>query len=602
MTRTDDAGMITAPAPIGGAQLRKLHEQFVDDPLGTDLSALRPVIARSWSRSLKWSVSPGRRHFAEYREPRIDEQMLQCAEPVLDELERMCADTGATIYLADQDGTISAVRGQPDHRDPHTAAEPGSAMSEDVAGTNSDGTALEEGRPVQVWGAEHFCEGMQNNYCTSVPVFDPLRRSVRAVLSLSVPERVARDLDARSMALIAQGAATELTQRLTARLAVREQRLLASYLAEMRKRGSDSVVVMDDRTTIVSKGALHFLSQDDYAVLAGYARQSERLDRPFESEVRLGPGAIFELQARPITTDGETIGSVIRLRPPKQTPKRPHISSKRRSDPFDTLIGESLAIRRVLEVASTVVRRRMPAYIVGESGTGKSLLAMAMAERLAADAVGFDCAEAGFASAKAADQLRVHLDGGAAVVLRHTDRLQPDSIRLLSETLGRYENPPVILTMANLRDDALELTNALVGVEIDMPPLRSRRDDIPLLVAHFLSSGDHGVTRVSPGLMRALVEADWTQNVAQLREFVETAAARCTFSELSAQHLSDAQQRTLARNPLSRLEEAELHQIREALVDAGGNRVRAAELLQIGRSTLYRKIENYTRRGFTMEV
>lgn len=594
-------------APIGqtperSRQLRALHERFVTDPVNTDLSSLRPVIAQSWMRSLQWNVSPGLRTFEQYRQPRVDEQLLRCAKPVLDDLERMSADTGVSIYLADQDGTIAAVLGEAQRAGAERVAAPGTVMSEDITGTNSDGTALEEGRPVQVWGAEHFCEGMQHLYCTSVPVFDPLRRSVRAVLSLSMPERLIEEADARSMALIAQGAAAELTQLLAARLAVREQALLASYLAETRKRGADSVVVMDDRTTIASKGALLMLGQSDYAVLAGYARESERLVTPVEREVRVGPGSVLHVHARPITSGGEAIGSVIRLRQPKESQTvLPRPSAPRRTDGFDALIGESLSLRRALDVATTVVRRRVPAYLIGERGTGKSRLAEAIAAGLAQSTVTVDCAGQEADNRERTAQLRTALDSGAAVVLRHIDTLSPVARRMITDLLGAYDGPPVVLTMSSLRDETIELTNALGGVEIEMPPLRNRREDIRLLVAHFLATSSHGVSRVSPPLLRALTEADWTGNVAQLRSFVDTAAARCSFSELGIPHLSEAHQRTIARNPLSRLEEAELQQIREALTDAGGNRVRAAELLQIGRSTLYRKIEMYTRRGYGIE-
>jgi sigma-54 dependent transcriptional regulator, acetoin dehydrogenase operon transcriptional activator AcoR len=594
--RSDIREQRISRAPNSTAQLRALHERFICDPADTDLSSLRPVIAQSWQRSLQWNVRPELRTFEEYRQPRVDEQLLRCAKPVLDSLQQISADTGATIYVADQDGTIAAVLG--DER----VAAPGTAMAEDITGTNSDGTALEEGRAVQVWGAEHFCEGMQHLYCTSVPVLDPLRRSVRALLSLSMPERLVSEADARSMVLIAQGAASELTQLLAARLAAREQALLASYLAEIRKRGADSVVVMDDRTTIASKGALHMLGQSDYAVLAGYARESERLDEALEREVTVGPGTMLQVHARPITSAGETIGSVIRLRPPKAaktvSPRQPNA---RRTDRFDALVGESTTLRRALDVAGTVVRRRMPAYIIGEHGTGKSTLADAMAAQLAQDVVTLDCARQAVADRAVIARLRRELTAGSAVVLRHADALKPEMRAMVADLLGAFESPPVVLTMSSLRDEAMQLTNALGGVEIEMPPLRNRRDDIPLLVAHFLASAPHGVMRVSPPLMRALTEADWSGNVAQLKDFVDTAAARCNFSELGTQHLSEAHRRVIARNPLSRLEEAELQQIREALAGTDGNRVRAAELLQIGRSTLYRKIETYTRRGYNLE-
>lgn len=584
-----------AGAITNNASVRALHERFVTDPQNTDLSSLRPVIARSWRRSLQWDVDPSLRSFEKFREPRVDDQTLQAAAPVLADLERIASDTGVSLYLADQDGTIAIHRGT-------GVASPGGAMSEDVFGTNSDGTALEEGRAVQVWGAEHFCTGMQHLYCTSVPIFDPLRRSVRAVLSLSMPEQMVRDCDARSMILVAEGAAARLSQILTARLAVREQALLSSYLAEVRKRGAESVMVMDDRTTIASKGALNLLTQDDYAVLAGYARESERLAAPVEREVLLGADTVFRVQARPITSAGETIGSIIRVREPKPS-KQLHRTAQppRRADRFDALIGGSLSVRRVVELASTVVRRGMSAYVLGEYGTGKSLLAEAMAHQLADDYVVVDCADWDGGADGSSRRVGDTLDAGSAVVLKHVDALDAEARDVVLKLLDSRHAPRVVLTMRRLRDDLIDLTGALDGIEIEMPPLRNRRDDIPLLVAHFLATAAHGVMRVSPGLLRSLTQAEWSGNVRQLKEFIDVAAARCNFSELGVQHLSDAHQRVIARSPLSRLEEAELQQIREVLADTDGSRVRAAEILQIGRSTLYRKIETYTRRGFPLE-
>lgn len=593
-----------AQPAVSNLHLRKLHERFVTDPAGTDLSVLRPVIARSWARSMQWSVRPDLRRFDEYRDPRTDDLLMQCAGPILDELERVSADTGAIIYLADQDGTIAAVRGGDSGGGKVVeVAEPGTAMAEDITGTNSDGTALEEGRPVQVWGAEHFCEGMQHLCCTSVPVLDPIRRSVRAVLSLSIPEANTNENDKRSMALIAQGAVAELIERLKARLAVREQALMASYLAELRKRGGDAVVVMDDRTTIASKDAMHILRQSDYAVLAGYAQESERLAHTVERDVVLGSGMALQVHAAPVLSAGESIGSIIRLRSPKQRKKSGLLttSSPQRMDGFDSVVGESRALRRTVDVARTAVRRRMPAYVVGERGTGKTHLANAMAHELAVHILTMDCADEPKFDQAEIDRVGVQLKEGGAVVLRHADHLSANACAALTDLVQSQEYPAIILTMGSIRDGILPLTNGLAGVEIEMPPLRNRREDIPLLVAAFLAGATHGVSRVSPALLRAITETDWIGNVGQLRDFINTAAGRCSFAELDFGNLSDSQRRAIARVRLSRLEEAELHQIRVALGDAGGNRVQASELLQIGRSTLYRKIDSYTRRGFSLD-
>lgn len=82
---------------------------------------------------------------------------------------------------------------------------------------------------------------------------------------------------------------------------------------------------------------------------------------------------------------------------------------------------------------------------------------------------------------------------------------------------------------------------------------------------------------------------------------LEGAATRAGAGELRSEHLADEHRRILARAPLSRLEEAELAQIRDAVAEAGGNRARAAQMLQIGRSTLYRKAEAYARRGYAID-
>src|SRR5262249_51575688 len=151
----------------------------------------------------------------------------------------------------------------------------------------------------------------------------------------------------------------------------------------------------------------------------------------------------------------------------------------------------------------------------------------------------------------------------------------------------------VVMTATRLTNDVMSFSAALRGIEIHMPPLRVRRDDIPLLTAHFVQSLSHGPSRASSRLLRLLAGADWPGNVRQLREVVATAATRATGAEINVDDLAYAHQTAVARNPLSRLEEAELHQIRDALTEANGNRVKAAAILQIGRSTLYRKIEMY---------
>ncbi|MGV0806619.1 sigma-54-dependent Fis family transcriptional regulator [Mycolicibacterium setense] len=587
---------------IDPAQLRALRESFIADPDGTDLTSVRPVIERSWRRSRMWNIDPDRRSFEEIVEPRLDEMVLRTAEPVLAQLETIASNTGASVFLSDPQGTITLFRGDPEVRRLTERVFPtfGGTMSEDVAGTNAEGTAIEEGGTVQIWGAEHFVESLQAFCCTSVPIHDPLRRSVRGFLSLALPNDIGMDMNPNFVAMITKGAAAELTRLMSEKLSIREKSLLDTYISEVRKRGGESVVVMDGRTAIATRGALELLQPSDYAVLAGYALESNQFSRPLEREILLDKQRKLHLRASPISSSGEVIGSVIRLSIPNDElalPKRG--KTRARTDSFTTLVGESLSLRRALDVAQTAVRRRMPAYIVGEAGTGKLRLAEAMATHLAPKWITLDCAtKSGKPFGLAA--FRAALDDGWAVVLAHADRLPLADRAAISEILENRGNSPVVMTIGAMNADTMQLTGALGGMEIEMPTLRHRRDDVPMLVTHVLTEVPDPVS-VSRALLRALTEADWPGNVAQLRGFVLSAVARCGSRELGFEHLGEPHRRALSRARLSRLEEVELHQIRTAIAEAKGNRLQAAKLLEIGRSTLYRKIEHYSRRGFQLE-
>jgi len=587
--------------------LLALRERFISDPAHTDLSMLRPVIARSWQRSVLCNVSTATKTMEAMAEPQLDEQFLRCADPIMAELERLCIDAHGCVSLADPMGTISVFRGEPamvrwaDRIFPTL----GGCMSEDLIGTNSDGTAIEEGSPVQVWGGEHFNESLQDTYCTSVPIRDPLRRSIRGVLSIALPEKLATGLDPRAVLFIVQGAAAEITRALTDRLAAREQALLSEYLREVRKRGAEAVIAMDAHTTIVNRGAMQLLDQNDYAVLAAYAREGGQRDRPAEHEVHCSPGRVLQLQMRPVIGGDTAAGTVMRLRELKG--RRGGIAVAQgavRHDDFQEVVGESMALRRALQGASTAANRGMSAYILGEAGTGKHLLGRALASRLAGSLAGKGAGlEIDPGSGERFDPAMVaaHLAAGQTVLLHRADLLGGPSCDHLATEMEGIDQPRLVLTARDLNDGMLPLISAVQGVEIQMPPLRTRREDIPLLVAHFLGQLDRP-RRAAPRLVEMLAAAEWPGNVAQLREVVEAAALQSAASEVRVEDLPQVHRQALSRSRLSRLQKAELQQIQEALIEAGGNRLRAASILRIGRSTLYRRIDFYTSRGFDLQT
>jgi transcriptional regulator of acetoin/glycerol metabolism len=593
----------------GQASIAALRERFLTDH-AVDLSSVRPVIANSWRRSAGAGVNP-KGVIALGGDPHIDEQTLKCAEPSVRDLARMVEDVGGDITLVSPNGSVAmGLTPRTEQRFPV-----GFVTLEDTWGTNSDGTSIEEGHGVQVWSAENFSDDMQNMCCTSVLIRDPFRHSIRAVLGVALPEHIAMESDPLAIRLIVEGTAAKVTHALSERLAVREQVLLARYLDAVRRfRGG--VLAIDERMTIVSNSAMELLDRTDQVVIAGYAGEVLESGNPVQREITLSGDRIAHMRISPATDDSRAItgGAIVCLQPrrsspaPKTTPKagrKPASTEAGRpaeteSGPFAGLIGDSGPFQQALKLAAGAIERRIPAHIIGDPGTGKDTLARRIASGLATAVFEADCSRLD-SEESLVSAVRAALDGGSAVVLSNIDALPEPLGETLAGMLRRFENPPVTVTLQRLTGSSMAILSALRGVEVSMPPLRMRREDIPALARHFISRcPSRRPSRPTDRLLRLLAEANWPGNIAQLAAVIEDAVAAAGGGDLTPDHLPWSFRRTVARGALSRMEEAELSELRQALAESKGNRTRAADILQIGRSTLYRRIDMYRRRGLDL--
>jgi DNA-binding NtrC family response regulator len=192
--------------------------------------------------------------------------------------------------------------------------------------------------------------------------------------------------------------------------------------------------------------------------------------------------------------------------------------------------------------------------------------------------------------------LRV-LDDGEVTPVGGTRPRQVD-VRFLAAT---NRDPRRMLEEGTLRED---LYYRLRGFEIDLPPLRERREDIPLLAEHFLGDrlaehflGDRA-EGFSPDALEALQRAPWPGNVRQLRNAVLAAAAASSGLRIGVRPLA-LDRETAAPPPAAAgalrgtLRDLERRAIHHALEDAAWNRSAAARSLGIDRSTLRRKMKEY---------
>jgi DNA-binding NtrC family response regulator len=306
-----------------------------------------------------------------------------------------------------------------------------------------------------------------------------------------------------------------------------------------------------------------------------------------------------------------------------------------RQDRFPQLIAESAAIRPVLDMIARVAPADANVLITGENGTGKGLVARTLhaasprANRtlLAVNAGGlseslfeselFGHVKGAFTDARAdrvgrfemADGGTLFLDEIGSVPLNLQSKLlraveTGEFERVGSSRTRRVDVRIVSATNADLgaevalgrfRQDLLFRINT---IEIHLPPLRDRREDIPLLAAHFLRQhcGRYRkqLTGFDEGALRALAAHAWPGNVRELDHAIERAVLMAAGSTVHSGDLGLRPGRDSgARLEDMSLEDVEALLIKKALARFSGNVSHAAQALGLSRSALYRRLQRY---------
>jgi DNA-binding NtrC family response regulator len=312
-----------------------------------------------------------------------------------------------------------------------------------------------------------------------------------------------------------------------------------------------------------------------------------------------------------------------------------------RRERLDSLIGRSAAMQEIFDLVRRVSPSPANVLITGESGTGKELVARALhrhSPRQGRPFVGVNCAaipatllesdlfgykRGAFTDARTDRQgLFVEADGGTLFLDEIAElplALQPKLLRVLQERevrpLGasRSEKIDVRVIAATNRDiEALlkdgafreDLYYRLNVIDIRIPPLRGRAEDILPLAEHFLarSAGRAGKTLrgFAESAKKILLAHHWPGNVRELENVIERAVALCAGSIVAPDDLPSAMRDRKNPDRLAAamaqgltLEELEREYIERVLEAEGGNKTRAAQRLGLDRKTLYRKLEEY---------
>jgi len=307
---------------------------------------------------------------------------------------------------------------------------------------------------------------------------------------------------------------------------------------------------------------------------------------------------------------------------------------------LENLIGESPAMQQVFETIRQVAPSRATVLITGETGTGKELIAKAIhnlsprknAAFIAVHAAAlpttlleselFGHEKGAFTGAVERRIGRFELADGGTLFLDEVGELEPQmQVKLLRvleerafERVGGAKTLEVdvrlvaatnkqlkkLVSEGKFRDD---LFYRLSVVTVDLPPLRERRDDIPLLVKAFLDEFNHEngkqVRELTPEALNVLLAYDWPGNVRELRNTIEQMVVLARSERLTVRDVpaairggADLGKINVVRTGMT-VEDAERQLIMQALKEMSGNRTKAAQKIGISRRTLHRKLKEY---------
>lgn len=586
------------------ALIADLRDRFLAEP-NTDLSDVRPLVARSWFRSKAAGVRAEQDN-AFYLEGRVDVPTLLAAEPHLRQLDGVLEDMGGFVSLTAPNGALI----RPDFLRQVDAYDEGYCLLEESCGSNGEGLAIEEGRAVWLAPEEHFREDMRGNWCFASLVRDPINNRVRAVIGLTLPAHRVTGLEPSSTLLMLEGVTARIERAIEDRMASKERALLSEYLSVSRRRGNTAVIAMDGKNTLMNSLASQTFRDDDYSVLEGYARDAIRSGESNNIPAVLSGDRMMTLEVSPVRLTPSKFAAVVVVRPETSSRQEAHRTSQSQRlgsirtghSPHVNLLksmlhGISPEFQSTLGVAAEVIASRRSCLLLGEQGSGKSRLASAISSCLEVKSLTLRLSDGKFEPSLeelASDEY----EECRVLILEDAENLSARQAQALIELFDRANQPQFIIAATRVSGGVSHLAERLDLAEISITPLRNRREDIAPL-AHAIAA-EAGSKQLSSAFLKTLVNADWPRNTEQLRALVLSSIERSRGDEITTDDLPGGFHRVISSGRLTRLEDAELSEIRGALQEAKGNRRQAAEILQIGRSTLYRRMDYFRSRGFEL--
>lgn len=620
---------------------------------------IRPEILRSWIRCRDSGLDP----FSKNAPPILsgkkldrllsfNKNLIEISKPVMDMIEISIRGTGFIGILTDRAGHVLVVRGEKDilEMGRQTYILPGCLRSTEHVGTNGIGLCLLEGKPFQITGAEHYKVYNHLLTCSTAPIHDD-RGRLAGTITLS-----GRSIGKHQHTLAIATAATDtIVAHLRERGLIEEKQRLNIMLTSIYNSISDGIIAINENQEIthINRIAAKMLDLRPEVAIGKKLQKVVRPDNNIIHAIKTKkyftgqetnfscPGGlkVYICRVDPISnTADHVLGTIISL-----TEKQEMINIAKKIGgnyahyEFKHIIGNSSGLQKQIDLAKLAAKTTSRILIIGESGTGKELFAQAIhnhSNRRNEPFVAISCAaiprdlveselfgyrEGAFTGARRSGMMgKFELANKGTLFLDEINglpiELQVKLLRALQENeimrLGDTRPIPVDVRViaasnidlrtevknSNFREDLYYRLNV---VEIIIPPLRERIEDLEVLTNHTITRQCLKIgirqSKISSQALETLRTYHWPGNIRELENCIERALLISQGKTIKKTHLSIKQwgksnQLTLGETTL-RVGVKEM--IESALDRYNGDVTLAARELDIGRSTLYRKIKEF---------
>lgn len=592
-------------------------------------------------------------------------ELLEIGGPVMDALYKFVEGSGFVVVLSDAAGYLLKVIGDPGVIEAVRRINlvPGADWSESVMGTNAIGTCLVSDATLQIYAYEHWCICNHVGVCSASPIHDPETADTMGVLDITAAEYARVHPHTLGMVVAAVGS---IEGQIAAKRNAMRSELADKYKNLIIESMSDGLLTIDNSGVIthINQKAIEFLSlygnplgkniyevlkkrfgkQENYKELIDVLNSLGNVDGEFITIYNSSGVIKCTVTLRCLWENDMVTGKTLVIQEITRIRRIINrVAGNRAQTQFTDIVGRNRKFLECVEMAVRAARTSSNVLLTGESGTGKDLFAQAIhngSSRANESYIAINCAAiprdllgselfgytggAFTGASRSGNPGKFELADHGTIFLDEIGEMpldmQTSLLRVLEEKsitrIGGGDSISVDIRIVAATNKDIErevergnfrydLYYRLNVVAIRLPPLRERKDDIPLLVEHLArkiaATMEKEIRQIDPDFIDVCLGCDWPGNVRELQNMVEKALNLAKGPVLSIRDMPpqwfEGLHRTEDAAPgrsEKKLREAglsaESRVIMAALTRSRGNKRAAAVDLGIARSSLYRKI------------